>query len=91
MWQCNTTFDLEKIGHSDISHDPVICLLLFFVLKNILIFLTKRDSGELRCLATVPIVENSFYLANVKTCVFKVSQYNYDLLYKLEYNVIRRN
>ena len=50
---CNTTFDLKiNVGHSDIFHGPMILLLLFFALKNILVLLSRRDSGEIRCPAT---------------------------------------
>ena len=34
----------------------MICLLLFFALKNILVLLAKCDSGELRCPATALIL-----------------------------------
>ena len=41
------TFDHKiNLGHID---------LLFFALKNILVLLAKRDSGELRCPATALI------------------------------------
>ena len=38
-----------------IFHGPVIFLLLFFALRNILVLLAKFNSGKLRCLATVLI------------------------------------
>ena len=40
---------LESDRECHILLDPVISLLSFFVLKNILYLLAKRDSGELRC------------------------------------------
>ena len=55
MSQCNATFDLKiNLGH--IFHGPVIFLLLFFALKNILVLLAKCYSGALRCPATVLII-----------------------------------
>ena len=58
MSQCNTTFDLKiNLGHSYLLfHSPVISLLSFFALKNILGLLAKPDSGELRCPATALII-----------------------------------
>ena len=43
-----------------IFHGPVILLLLFFALKNILVLLAKLNSGELRCPPTaliLPLIE----------------------------------
>ena len=57
MDECHTfgkcVFHLKiNLGHSDIFHCPVIFLLLFFALKNILVLLAKLNSDELRCPAT---------------------------------------
>ena len=41
MSQCNTTFDLK------IFHGPVIFSSFIFALKNILVLLAMRDSGQL--------------------------------------------
>ena len=64
MSQYDTTFDLKiNLGHSDLYiNGPVISLLEFFALKNILVLLAKLDSGELRCPATALIITcNMFY------------------------------
>ena len=50
MSQCNIPFTWKNnLSHSDIFHGPVMFLRLFFALKNILVLMAKRDSGELRC------------------------------------------
>ena len=43
-----------------ICHDPVISLLLFFALKNILVLLAKLDSGELRSPVTALILSSGW-------------------------------
>ena len=45
-----------------IFHGPVIFLLLFFALKNILVLLAKNNSGELGCPATALICVIFFQL-----------------------------
>ena len=56
MSQCNTIFYHKiNLGHSDLYFTPVIFLLLFFALKNILVLLAKGNLGELHCPATALI------------------------------------
>ena len=54
MDECHTFG--KRVSVIRLFHGPVISLLLCFALKNILVLLAKRDSDELHCPATAPIM-----------------------------------